>query len=221
MSGEAWFELALLPLGLGLLGFIEPCSIGTSLLFLQYLEGRPVRSRVLETLTFTATRAALIGMLGVIAVMLGSVFVAFQKTAWAVMGGVYIILGLAYLTGHVDRMKRSFGASLSRLSGAKGAGVLGLIFAFNIPACAGPLLIALLGSAAVTSGSNIARGFVMLALFGLALSLPIAIAVLSKHGRQVLERIGRLSGQVPKIIGVVFILLGAWSIRFALVAKVL
>ena len=221
MSGQTWFELGLLPLGLGLLGFIEPCSIGTSLLFLQYLEGRAVRSQVFETLAFTATRAAVIGMLGVVAVLLGSLFVAFQKTAWAVMGGIYIVLGLAYLTGHVDRMKRTFGASLGRLSGAKGAGVLGLIFAFNIPACAGPLLIALLGSAAVTSGSNIARGFVMLSLFGLALSLPIAVAVLSRHGRQMLERIGRLSARVPKIIGVLFILLGAWSIRFALVARVL
>jgi len=30
-------SLALLPFALGLLGFIEPCSVGASLLFLKYV----------------------------------------------------------------------------------------------------------------------------------------------------------------------------------------
>ena len=34
------FALFALPLALGLLGFVEPCSIGTSLLFFDYLNGR-------------------------------------------------------------------------------------------------------------------------------------------------------------------------------------
>lgn len=61
----------------------------------------------------------------------------------------------------------------------------------------------------------------MLGLFGLALSLPIAVAVMWSRGRIFLERLGRLSQRVPKVIGVIFILLGAWSIRFALVAEIL
>ncbi len=215
---ESLFNLVVLPLGLGLLGFIEPCSVGTSLLFLQYLEGRPPATQVAQTLVFTVARAAFIGMLGVIAALIGSVFVAFQKGAWFVMGVLYIGLGIAYLTGYVTGLKRSFGASLGRLSGAKGAGALGLVFGFNIPACAGPLLVALLGSAAISGAGNVARGFVMLGLFGLALSLPIVVAVLWSRGRRALERLGRLSQRVPKLIGVIFILLGAWSIRFSLVA---
>lgn len=219
--GETLVGLILLPLGLGLLGFIEPCSVGTSLLFLHYLEGRPASVQVTQTLIFTTTRAVFMGLLGVIAVLVGTVFIDFQKGAWALMGLLYIGLGTAYLTGSIDRFKRSFGPGLGRLSGTKGAAALALIFALNIPACAGPLLLALLGTAAVGEAGNAARGFLMLSLFGLALSLPIAVAVSWDSGRRAIEKLERLSQRVPKAIGVLFILLGAWSIRFALVAEIL
>lgn len=215
------FELFLLPAGLGLLGFIEPCTVGSSLLFLNYLEGRSPREQLAQTLAFTITRGALMGLLGVVAVFVGTAFVGFQKGAWAVMGAAYMALGLAYLTGSIDRLKRSLGAGLGRLDPRKGAMVLGAIFALNIPACAGPLLAALLGAAALTQAADPGRGFVMLAVFGLALSVPIALAVLSHRGRWLLERVGRHGAHAPRVIGLLFLILGAWSIRFALVAEVL
>ena len=220
MAGNL-IELFLLPAGLGLLGFIEPCTIGSSLLFLHYLEGRSPREQLAQTLAFTVTRGVLMGLLGMAAVFVGTAFVGFQKGAWAVMGAAYMALGLAYLTGSVDRLKRSLGAGLGRLDPRKGAMVLGAIFALNIPACAGPLLAALLGAAALTQAANPGRGFVMLAVFGLALSMPIALAVLSRRGRWLLERVGRYGAHAPRVIGLLFLILGAWSIRFALVAEVL
>ena len=219
--GESLLSLIVLPIGLGLLGFVEPCSVGTSLLFLHYLEGRAAKVQVMHTLIFTLTRAVLIGFLGVVAVLVGTVFVDFQKAAWALMGLVYVGLGIAYLTGIEGGLKHSIGLGLGRVSGSNGAVILGLIFGLNIPACAGPLLVALLGAAAVTESTNVARGFVMLGAFGLALSLPIVVAVLWPRGRRILERLGALSKRVPRIIGVLFILLGAWSIRFALVTEIL
>lgn len=219
--GESLFSLIILPLGLGLLGFVEPCSVGTSLLFLYHLEGQPTAVQVTRTLIFSVTRAAFMGVLGVVAVMVGSVFVDFQKGAWAVMGALYIGLGAAYLTGFVDRLKHSFGPALGRVSGVKGTVALAMLFGLNIPACAGPLLIALLGAAAIAETGNVLRGFVMLSIFGFALSLPIAVAVLWGRGRRALETLGALSRRAPKILGAIFILLGAWSIRFAIVAKVL
>lgn len=218
---DAAISLVALPLGLGLLGFIEPCTIGSSLLFLGFLEGRTASEKVAQTLAFTLARSLLMGLLGLAAVAVGAVFVEYQKGAWALMGMLYIGLGFAYLTGRVDRLKRSFGLGLARLRGTKGAVALGLVFAFNIPACAGPLLIALLGAAAVGSPENYGRGFVMLSLFGLALSLPIAVAALSEGGRRLFDAAAGYSGRVPRIIGAIFVLLGAWSIRFALVAEVL
>ena len=218
---ETILGLIALPVGLGLLGFIEPCTVGSSLLFLHYLEGRTAREKATQTLVFAAVRALVMGLLGVAAVLVGAAFVDAQKGIWAAMGFAYVVLGVAYLTGHVDRLKRSLGVSLARLQGTKGAWALGLIFAFNIPACAGPLLVALLGTAAVAQANQVGRGFLMLSLFGLALSLPIAVAVLHARGRALFERIARYSHQAPRVIGVIFIVLGLWSIRFALVAEIL
>lgn len=218
---EVLTTTVLLPLGLGLLGFIEPCTVGSGLLFLHYLEGRPKADQIAQTVVFTIVRALGMGFLGVAAVAAGAAFVDYQKAAWAIMGMVYLVLGFAYVSGSIDRWKRSLGLGLGALRGRQSGAILGAIFAFNIPACAGPLLIALLGTAAVTHARDFGRGFVMLAVFGLALSLPLALAVLSARGRALLERIGRLSGTAPRVIGTIFIVLGLWSIRFALVAEVL
>ena len=213
--------LIALPIGLGLLGFIEPCTIGSSLLFLHYLEGRTPGEKAAQTLTFTAVRGLVMGALGVIAVIVGAVFVDFQKGAWAVMGVAYLVIGAAYLTGQVEAIKRPLGVGLRRLEGAKGAFAIGVVFAFNIPACAGPLLAMLLGTAAVAQANSVGRGFLMMTLFGLALSLPIIVAVLSRRGRALLDSIARHSKRAPLVIGAIFVILGIWSIRFALVAEVI
>lgn len=213
--------LVALPVGLGLLGFVEPCTVGSSLLFLYYLEGRSEKEQLQQIVVFAVMRGLLMGLLGVAAVGVGAAFVEFQKGAWAIMGLAYVLLGIAYLTGHVDRLKRSVGIGLGKLQGHRAAALIGAIFAFNIPACAGPLLIALLGAAAVTEAHNFGRGFLMLAIFGLALSAPLAAAVAWPAGRRLLERLSSYSAKAPKIIGALFLLLGAWSIRFALVAQVI
>ena len=71
------FNLLILPLGLGLFGFIEPCSIGSSLIFIKYLEGRKDTRKLAETALFAVTRALFIGSLGVAAVLVGTAFVGF------------------------------------------------------------------------------------------------------------------------------------------------
>ena len=38
---DSVWNLVLLPLGLGLIGFVEPCSIRSSLLFVKHVDGRP------------------------------------------------------------------------------------------------------------------------------------------------------------------------------------
>lgn len=38
----------LVPFGLGLLGFVEPCTIGSSLIFVKHLEGREAGRKLAE-----------------------------------------------------------------------------------------------------------------------------------------------------------------------------
>jgi cytochrome c-type biogenesis protein len=213
--------MVLLPFGLGLLGFVEPCTIGSSLIFVKHMEGRNAGSKLAEVSLFAVTRALFIGALGVLAVALGATFLGLQKAAWIALGGLYVGLGVLYLAGRAGTLMVALGPSLSRLSGLRGSAGLGVLFGLNIPACAAPLLLALFGAAAAggATDATFAMGFVSLALFGLALSLPLIVAVLFAPARRALDWIAGLSRRVPLWTGLLLIALGVWSVWFGLFVK--
>jgi cytochrome c-type biogenesis protein len=215
-------NLVLLPIGLGLLGFIEPCSIGSTLLFIKYLEGKSRAAKLAQLTVFAATRAVLIGLLGMLAAVFGAGFLGLQKGAWILLGALYVAIGALYLTGRARLLMVSLGPRLRGLSGIRSSLGLGFLFGLNIPACAAPLIFALLGTAAATGavGETLAAGFVSLALFGLALSLPLVLAVLLAPARRALDWLAGLSGRVPIGTGILLIVLGLWSIGFALFVPV-
>jgi cytochrome c-type biogenesis protein len=210
--------LLLVPLGLGLLGFIEPCSIGSTLVFIKYLEGKDAPTKLAPVGIFALTRALFVGLMGIVAVVLGTAFLGVQKAAWILLGVVYVAIGVLYLIGKTGAVMVSLGPSLDGFSDARGSASLGLLFGLNVPACAAPLLFALLGAAAAggTSGATLASGFVLLAVFGLALSLPLAAAVMFEPARRALDWLAGLSRRVPFWTGVVLIALGLWSTWFGL-----
>ncbi|MGH8622767.1 MAG: hypothetical protein ACRET3_11555 [Burkholderiales bacterium] len=208
----------LLPIALGLFGFIEPCSIGSTLVFIKVMEGRSLAVKLWQVGVFTATRALFIGALGAIAVIVGSAFIGFQKAMWTGLGAFYVALGLLFVAGRAGYIMTSLGPSLARVGEVRGSAALGLLFGLNIPACSAPLLFALLGAAAATgvSGAALANGFWSLALFGFALSLPLAVAVLIPAARRAIDWLAGLSRRVPRWTGIVLIALGIWSIWFGL-----
>lgn len=219
MTVPAVLSLFALPFGLGLLGFVEPCTIGSSLIFIKYIEGRDRVGKLVEVGLFALTRALFIGILGVAAVALGAQFIAFQRGAWIALGALYLAIGTLYLAGRAGVLMVAAGPSLSRLSELGGSAGLGLLFGLNIPACATPLLVVLFGAAAA-GGATFARGFVSLAVFGLALSLPLVVAVLVPAARRGLDRIAGLSRRAPLWTGIVLFGLGLWSIGFGVFAAV-
>lgn len=212
-------SLVLFPLALGLLGFVEPCSIGSSLLFLEYVEGREAVERVAQTVLFTLTRAAFMGGLGATAALIGATVLGIQKTGWLFLGAVYVAIGVMYATGKAASLKRRIGPRLDRLSGTRGAIGLAVLFGLNVPACAAPLLFAVLGSATVggTGGaSRVATGFLSLAVFGFALSMPLVAVVGWSRTRRLLDRVSSLSARVPTWIGLLLVVFGLWSLYFGL-----
>ncbi len=218
MSEIEALNLVLLPVGLGLLGFVEPCSIGSSLVFVKYLEGKGRLAKLSQVTVFALTRGAFIGLLGASAAWLGTAFLGFQKTAWMVLGAIYVAIGAFYVVGKAGWLMRTLGPRLSRVSGGRGAASLGILFGLNIPACAAPLIFVLFGTAAAggAAGRPIAAGFVSLALFGLALSSPLVLAAAFAPARRALDWLAGLSRKIPVWTGLVLIALGAWSIGFGL-----
>ncbi|MBA3477955.1 MAG: hypothetical protein H0T52_06085 [Lautropia sp.] len=222
MSEFGLFQLFVLPAGLGLFGFIEPCSIGSSLLFIKYLEDEGAAEKIRQTALFAATRAVFIGLLGIAAVVVGSGFVAFQQAAWVVLGVLYALLGILLIAGRGEAIMVAVGPSIRKLAGLRGSAGLGVLFGLNIPACAAPLLAALLAAAAATgaSGATVTAGFTALAVFGFFLSAPLVAAVFSARARRLLDWLARQATRFPKWSGVILIALGAWSIGFGLYAEV-
>ena len=114
------------------------------------------------------------------------------------------------------------GPGLRRVGAARGSALLGVLLGLNIPACAAPLLFALLGAAAAAgaAGGSALGGFGSLALFGLALSLPLVVAVLFAPARRVIDWLGGLSRRMPAITGLILIAVGLWSVWFGLFVSI-
>ena len=98
--------------------------------------------KVRQTALFAATRAAFIGLLGIAAVAVGSGFIAFQKSAWIVLGALYALLGLLLFAGRAGALMVAIGPGIAKLSGLRGSAGLGVFFGLNVPACAAPLVAA-------------------------------------------------------------------------------
>jgi cytochrome c-type biogenesis protein len=211
-------QTVVLPLGLGFLGFIEPCSVGASLLFLWHVERAPPATRVFHAAVFMVVRAGFIGALGAIAALVGTQFFGLQRLGWIALGTLYALLGLAYMTGRAGILTQSFGPNLRRATNTRSTIALGVLFGMNIPACAAPLLLALLGTAAVrgAEAGHLAQGFVSLAIFGLALSLPLTIAVLYRPMQRVLSKLLEGASRWPTVIGALLVGLGLWSVYFGI-----
>jgi len=213
--------LVLLPLGFGLLGFVEPCSIGSTLIVIKSLEGKSGAGKLAQVSLFAATRATFVGLLGMIAVVLGAAFLGLQRDAWIALGAIYVLIGTLVIA-RPGAVMVTLGPSLARLSDLRGSASLGLLFGLNIPACAMPLILALLGAAAAegATGGTLASGFVSLAIFGFGLSLPLVLAVLFEPARRALDWLAGLSRRMPFWTGLLLIVLGVWSISLALSPQV-
>lgn len=216
---DEFAQAVLLPLGLGLVGAVEPCSIGSALIFLKLLEGRQTWDRAVQLSAFIVTRGLFVGALGAVAALAGQAFLPWQRAGWLILGALYVLLGIVYLSGTARILMRSLGPQLSASSSSRSSIGLGLLFGLNIPACAAPLLIALLGGAAIGEGSLVAaatQGFGSLALFGFALSWPLAVAVAVPWFARRIDTLVAIGKRAPKAIGIVFLVLGLWSIYFGL-----
>ncbi len=206
--------LLLLPAGLGLLGFIEPCTIGGHLLFLDTQKDRSKAGKIRAVTIFVMVRALMAGLFGAAIAFLGHKLINLQTLIWLLFGVLYMIIGLAFVFRRARLVKQQVNLAPARWKTAKNPLVLAIAFGLNIPACAAPILFGLLGLAA-TSGTTSA-GFAMMFVFGFFLSAPLAVFAVVPGLANRLDRFGHWLKNVRWLIGLVFIGLGLWSIWFGL-----
>lgn len=203
-----------LALGLGLFGFIEPCTIGAHLLFLDAQRDRSLAERARAMGVFLAARVLVMGGFGGLIVLAGQRLLGAQTALWLLFGLVYLAIGLAFLTGAGSGSRRRIRIAPEAWRSAESPALQGAAFGLNIPACAAPILFGLLG-AATTTGSA-ATGFAMMAVFALALSAPLLPLSLVPALAGPLDRLRDWTRPRRWLVGAVFIGLGLWSVWFGL-----
>lgn len=206
-------SLLFVPFGLGLLGFVEPCTVGAHVIFLSEQKNRPPRARAASLIAFIAARVTVLGAVGALAGLIGQALVDIQTGFWLVFGVLYVLIGLLFLVGSRDWAKWRISRLPDAWRYARNPFVMGAVFGLNIPACAAPILFGLLG---MTLATGAVAGFAMMAVFGLTLSLPLVPMALMPSFAGWMARGSMALRSRPWIAGTAFLVLGAWSIFFGL-----
>lgn len=176
----------------GLLSFLSPCILPIVPFYLSYLAGVSVtdlddtelapdvrRRAVVAALFFAAGIITIFVGLGASASAFGQVVRDWFGVLRWVAAGIILIMGLHFLgvlrIGLLYRQFRADVGSTSNLSLA-GAYVIGMAFAFGWTPCVGPVLAAILFTAA--GAESAARGAVLLMVYGIGMTLPFVVAAL-------------------------------------------
>ncbi|WP_299671824.1 cytochrome c biogenesis CcdA family protein [uncultured Roseobacter sp.] len=208
----------------GLLSFLSPCILPMVPFYLSYLAGVGMNQISAETEISGAVRlraflAACCFALGVITVFMGLGATAtafgqmvreyFDVLRW-VAAAIIIAMGLHFLgvvrIGLLYRQYRADAGATSHVS-LLGAFVIGLAFAFGWTPCVGPVLAAILFTAA--GQDTAAQGASLLFIYGLGMTLPFVLAALFIGPfMSWMTRFRRHLGLIEKAMGALLVLFG-------------
>jgi cytochrome c-type biogenesis protein len=226
--------LLALPIALlaGLVSFLSPCVLPLVPGYLSYITGLTGadlaeaetggarrRSRVvLGALLFVLGFSVVFVGLGAAFGGAGKVFATHAEVITRVLGGVTIVLGLAFMgaLSRVTFFSREFRVHALPATGLAGAPLLGVLFGVGWTPCAGPTLTAV--NALAYDTGTAWRGAVLSFAYCLGLGLPFVIAGLaferSMSAFAVVKRhyalVTRLGGAFLVLIGVLLVT-GQWD----------
>jgi cytochrome c-type biogenesis protein len=208
----------------GLLSFLSPCILPIVPFYLSYLAGLSMsqissngaispaerRHAVLAAVFFALGVITVFMSLGAAASSIGQIVRDYFDILRWVAAGIIIAMGLHFLglirIGILYRQIRADAGDTSR-SGLVGAYVIGLAFAFGWTPCVGPVLAAILFTAA--GQDTAAQGAGLLFAYGLGMTMPfIAAAFFIGPFMRLMTRFRKYMGVIEKIMGAMLILFG-------------
>jgi cytochrome c-type biogenesis protein len=199
------YNIVIIPILFGLIGFFEPCSLGINIIFLNRIKGLNKAKKILETSTFSLARGSLLALVGLSAAFIGSKIITIQSSFFLILGAIYIFFGALTIVNKYKPVFRS-GIDLTKYFRIKSNVTLGLVFGLVIPACAIPIILALVGKSILLG--NLLEGFVSLFSFGLALSAPLLIISFFGKSNEIISKISEKAGHMPWLAGVGLIVVG-------------
>ena len=202
--------MIILPFVFGLIGFVEPCSMGINVMFLSSIYRTSSGQIIKEIIIFMLVRALVLASLGLSVAFVGNRLFAFEQGFYVILALIYIAVGLLMIFSKslLRKLRNVRIAHLLGLDFKEGAPKrLGLIAWLTIPACAIPLITVLLGQTFLLG--KIFTGFITLFVFGLALTVPLAIFSFFKRGVIWLTWIAERTKKFRVMGGVILVLIGA------------
>ncbi|WP_066360932.1 cytochrome c biogenesis CcdA family protein [Herbidospora mongoliensis] len=204
--------LVALPIALlaGLVSFLSPCVLPLVPGYLSYVTGMsadPKRGRlVLGSLLFVLGFALVFVLGGALFGGLGSTLLGNAEVITRVLGGITIVLGLAFI-GIIPGMQRDFRIHKLPAAGLAGAPLLGIVFGLGWTPCIGPTLAVVL-TLSVDQGSA-ARGALLAFGYALGLGLPFVAAGLAyRKALHTFRAVRRHSQLITRIGGAMLVAVG-------------
>lgn len=205
----------------GLVSFLSPCVLPLVPGYLSYMTGlagadlddalqRPdaaARGRILlGTGGFIAGFTAVFTLTGVLVASLGQALIQNSRLVEAIVGGLIVVLGLAFL-GVVPGLQREFRIHRLPAAGLVGAPVFGAVFALGWVPCVGPTLASVILLATVDGSTS--RAVTLTVAYCLGLGLPFVVFGLGFRKLIGLHRaIRRNSRWVTRFGGAMLVLVG-------------
>lgn len=208
----------------GLLSFLSPCILPIVPFYLSYLAGVGMEqisagAAIPNDVRRRATVSAMAFAAGIITIFMGlgataSVFGQLVREYFDVLrwiaAAIILAMGLHFLgVVRIGILYRQFRAEIGETSKVSiaGAYVLGLAFAFGWTPCVGPVLAAILFTAAGTETAW--RGAGLLFVYGAGMTAPFVLAaVLVRPFMQWMVRFRKHLGMMEKAMGGLLILFG-------------
>jgi cytochrome c-type biogenesis protein len=200
----------------GLLSFLSPCILPIVPFYLSYLAGVGMNQISADADIDPRTRTRAAGVitifmgLGAAATVFGQVVREYFDILRWIAAAIIIAMGLHFLgvirIGFLYRQLRADTGDTSNVS-LLGAYVIGLAFAFGWTPCVGPVLAAILFTAA--GAETAATGAGLLFVYGLGMTAPFILAAffIGPFMRWMV-RFRRHLGLIEKIMGAMLILFG-------------
>lgn len=198
-------SVVFIPVLFGFIGFVEPCSIGINILFLNRIQAFDRTKRISETVLFILVRGLFLALFGLSAAFIGSKFITIQPSFFLILGSVYILLGILAIV-NMYRPIFTYEINISKYLQNKESIALGIVFGLIIPACAISLVLALIGKSILIG--NLLEEFVSLFVFGVALSFPLVVITYFDHANEIIRRLSKKARQIPWLAGGVLIGVG-------------
>ncbi len=208
----------------GLLSFLSPCILPIVPFYLSYLAGASInelssggdidpqirKKAFISSLFFAAGIILVFVGLGATATMFGQLVREYFNVLRWFAAAIIILMGLHFLgilrIGLLYRQLRLDTEMPKKLSYA-GSFVIGLAFAFGWTPCVGPVLAAILFTAAGQEAAQ--EGAMLLFFYGLGMTLPFVIAALfTKNFLNWAQRFRKHLGLVEKLMGLFLIIFG-------------